>query len=535
MNLLTDIWLPVITHMGEKRTIKLAEISDPSINELDFNRMDFQGAGYQLLIGLLQTTFAPVDVDEWTERLTSPPSTDELQQAFDKVSYAFELDGDGVRFMQEFNFIEDKKTLRPIEQILIGSPGQSTIEKNIDFFVKRDTVKAFSPTSAIIALMAIQLNATEGGPGYYTSIRGGGGGMMTLVRPTKDRPLWEKLWWNVINREFWEYDDVDLTNEEESKRVFPWLVDNSQSKTQEIQIFSTDEAKVHPLYVFWAMPRRIKLVIEQNSEKIIDDFTGEVSPLIVTAYHTKQYGNHYLGDWSENRPFTPYKSKIKQPDVLLPVKVKNEGITYKIWHALTLKDENNIFKRAQVIAHANDIQSETQGEFKTPNSIWVLNYNTKSFSALGIYSAEMPMMYLKDYVQVQLLANIKEILELAERMLSVTNLTINKAKDLSQSEPAITRTFWQRSQPLFFGLIAQASENQGELPPRASLEWLRQMRLLSEQIYDEQVLSVAVIKQRHMEQRNKLTGLLYGNESAKQFAERQRALLEDQDSTHETA
>ena len=527
MNLLNDVWLPIITHTGDKKTIKLAEISDSTINELDFNRMDFQGAGYQLLIGLLQTTFAPDSTDEWEERLVSPPSEDELQQAFDKISYAFELDGDGARFMQEYNFQENKETLCPLEQILIGSPGQITVEKNIDFFVKRDTVKSFSPTNAIIALMTLQLNATQGGPGYYTSIRGGGGGMMTLVRPAKDRPLWEKLWWNVINRTFWEYDDIDLTDKEEAKRVFPWLVDNSQSKSQEIQIFSTDETLVHPLYVFWAMPRRIKLIIEENDKGIADDFTGEVSPVIITGYHTKQYGNHYLGDWSQNRPFTPYRAKVKEPDVLLPVKVKNEGMTYKIWHVLTLKDESNIFKRAQVIAHANEIESETLGEVKMPSSIWAMNYNTKSFSALGIYSVEMPMLYLKDYVQIALFENTKQLLEIAESMLSAVNFTINTAKDLSQSEPAVARAFWQRSQPLFFGLITQASDNQGELPPKASLEWLRKMRLLAEQLFDEQVLSVAVIKQRHMEQRNKLTGLLYGNKIARNFAERQKALLEN--------
>ncbi|WP_296405986.1 type I-E CRISPR-associated protein Cse1/CasA, partial [Psychrobacter sp.] len=104
MNIITDAWLPVVTQDGQKTKITLAQLSDPNIKEIDFPRLDFQGAGYQLLIGLLQTTFAPSDREQWINLYESPPSAEALQNAFHPVIHAFSLTGDGVakgaRFMQ---------------------------------------------------------------------------------------------------------------------------------------------------------------------------------------------------------------------------------------------------------------------------------------------------------------------------------------------------------------------------------------------------------------------------------------------------
>ena len=530
MNLLNDVWLPIITHTGDKKTIKLAEISDSTINELDFNRMDFQGAGYQLLIGLLQTTFAPDSTDEWEERLVSPPSEDDLQQAFDKVSYAFELEGDGARFMQDFDSLADVKEPNGIAGLLIDAPGDNTIKLNKDFFIKRNTVTALSAEMATIALYTLQINAPSGGQGHRTGLRGGGP-MVTLIRPDSKKTLWEKLWWNVINKESWGYDDIDFDNIDEAKLVFPWLAPTNISD-KGVAVYPKD---VHPLYQYWAMPRRIRLIIEENSTSLIDDITQKTSEKIVKFYKTKNYGNDYQEDWSQDSAFTPYRFNPKKPDDL-PFSIKGQpgGINYKIWHFLTLSSQEDGFIRAKVIDHANDIAESSYAEVKSPHSIWAFAYDMDNMKARGFYSAELPMLYIADEYKTALLTSVKELYDLSDSMLKATRDAIKyglmaerQAKDSKGDLSNIDAMFWQRSQPLFFGLITQASDNQGELPPKASLEWLRKMRLLAEQLFDEQVLSVAVIKQRHMEQRNKLTGLLYGNKIARNFAERQKALLEN--------
>jgi CRISPR system Cascade subunit CasA len=67
MNLITDQWMPVIRQNGQADTIapwQIAEADNPVV-EINAPRPDFQGALYQLLIGLLQTCFAPEDEDKW--------------------------------------------------------------------------------------------------------------------------------------------------------------------------------------------------------------------------------------------------------------------------------------------------------------------------------------------------------------------------------------------------------------------------------------------------------------------------------------
>ena len=75
MNLIKDAWIPVIRAKSGRGVIapwQIAELDDP-VMELAAPRPDFQGAMYQLLIGLLQTGFAPEDFDDWLEYWSKPP------------------------------------------------------------------------------------------------------------------------------------------------------------------------------------------------------------------------------------------------------------------------------------------------------------------------------------------------------------------------------------------------------------------------------------------------------------------------------
>lgn len=185
MNLIEDQWLPVRRRSGREERIAPWELSDQKdpIIRLASPRPDFDGALVQFLIGLLQTCFAPEDNRQWQQRLRQPPSPDELRNAFSAVKTAFTLDGDGPRFMQdltlenevaELPFIKIEKHTCEIEDILIESPGEQTIERNTDHFIKRDQIKALCPACAAIALFTLQINAPSGGSGHRTGIRGGG-------------------------------------------------------------------------------------------------------------------------------------------------------------------------------------------------------------------------------------------------------------------------------------------------------------------------------------------------------------------------
>jgi CRISPR system Cascade subunit CasA len=174
MNLLHKPWLPVRHRDGSRGWITPDRLSDPDIVAFDAARPDFNGALAQFAIGLLQTTMPMDSPIAWKQLFANPPDAATLSNWFAPVATAFEFDGDGARFMQDFSLKADEGTSNEIGALLIESPGDSTKEKNIDHFVKRDQVGAICPCCAATALLTLQINAPEGGRGYLTGLRGGG-------------------------------------------------------------------------------------------------------------------------------------------------------------------------------------------------------------------------------------------------------------------------------------------------------------------------------------------------------------------------
>lgn len=547
MNLITDTWLPVITHDGLKRTIAVSDIANPDIIELNLPRPDFQGAAYQLLIGLLQTTFAPSDVDEWLDYYDIPPTAETLSDAFNRVTHAFSVIGDGnkvcdtdnkssgVRFMQDLDDLSTVKTINPISGLLIEAPGDNTLKLNKDFFIKRDTVNQLSLPMAALALFTLQINAPSGGVGHRTGLRGGGP-MTTLVRPSEaNSSLWHKLWLNVINRSEWDYPDPSFAD----GSVFPWLAPTRVSDTTGEPIYSKDET-IHPLHVYWAMPRRIRLMIEPASDymdddangssydNLYDDLTGELiasSQLLVRSYRTQNYGANYEGDWSPH-PFTPYRFNPKKPDEApFSIKAQPGGITYKLWHMLTfnVKQDKTGVIRARVLDHINEVNDVSDGDIAS-NRIWAFSYDMDNMKARGFYSAELPIYHITENHQDILLETVLTMHGLTETIVKQLRDSIKyawmserQAKDTKGDMSMIDTMFWQRSERLFFTAVESAINHKGELPAHSALTWLNSISELAITIYEEQVLSSEVIRQRHMQQLNNLRAFLYGNKQLTQF------------------
>ena len=103
MNLLEEPWIPVRTHDGSREWISPRQLSAARIVAFDADRADFNGALAQFAIGLLQTT-SPVDnVIGWRGLLKTPPDEATLQAWIVPHLAAFEFDGEGARFMQDFD------------------------------------------------------------------------------------------------------------------------------------------------------------------------------------------------------------------------------------------------------------------------------------------------------------------------------------------------------------------------------------------------------------------------------------------------
>lgn len=128
MNLTERSWLPMRAKDGASIYCSPSALADPSILDLDLPRADFQGAAYQFLIGLLQTALPPRSHDDWLDRYLEPPTVEELADAFSPLAVAFELEGDGPRFMQDLDPLEEVNSA-PVTGLLIDSPGGNGLKK----------------------------------------------------------------------------------------------------------------------------------------------------------------------------------------------------------------------------------------------------------------------------------------------------------------------------------------------------------------------------------------------------------------------
>ena len=392
MNLITDAWIPVRRKNGKVERIAPCEMTEGEdvITVLAVPRPDFNGALIQFLIGLLQTTFAPKNPREWRKWFKHPPGTEELREAFDPIAYAFELDGDGPLFMQDLlleNEIKSlppkkqKERIRPIYELLIDAPTGKTLDDNTDHFVKRGAIKELCPVCAVMALLTLQINATSGGQGNRTGLRGGGPMTTLLLSDT----LWLTCWFNILDRQTFLALCGNRGKAHDSDR-FPWL---SQTRTSEGGKLTTP-ADAHPDQIFWAMPRRIRLIMERQNEQDICDLCGMSNRIMVSHFMAKNLGVNYKGPWIH--PLSPYFFDTDgTPSAIHP---QPGGIGYRHWLGLVQTSEDNNGKRkpASVVEH---FILERRRDLR----LWAFGYDMDNMKARCWYDSTMPLLFINDNFQ----------------------------------------------------------------------------------------------------------------------------------------
>lgn len=311
MNLLQDKWISVVRENGIQEEIAPYQITDKlesnPIVELVTPRPDFQGAMYQFLIGLIQTVYAPKDEEEWKARFYEPPTTDELKNQTDKVAFAFELFGDGVRFMQDTTLSQDNEKVL-VSSLLIESPGKNTIDENKDLFIKRNSIQRMCPKCVGLALFTLQTNSPSGGSGHNTSIRGGGP-LTTILRydsgshePGEKNSLWRNIWINIIDQSVLRFSKNSKINE----TVFPWMTDRffkNNKNGSSVTIKDLD-----PRSVYWSFPRRIMLDSVQGDG--VCNLCNTSSNILIDSYRTNTYGLDYGGGASASIGYTDPSSQL---------------------------------------------------------------------------------------------------------------------------------------------------------------------------------------------------------------------------------
>ena len=389
-NLIDASWLPVRRRSGAVERIPPWRINDRTgedpVVAFAWPRPDFNGAAHELLIGLLSTAAAPEDDDDWEDWWWEPPKPEILRERFAQVAHAFDLDGPGARFLQDLDPLEDADD-KEIAALLIDTPGAQTLRNNADLFVKRGGVPMLSRATAAMALYTLNAYAPSGGAGHRTSLRGGGPMTTLIIANHRDygTTLWGRLWPNVETGEQIEDRASDVRVSDDPALIFPWLVPTRTSNRKAGGQKTTPD-NVHPLQVYWGMPRRIRLRFESAQDRSCG-LTGDKDSAVVASYRTRNYGTDYSEGFEH--PLTPYyRQKAGSPK--LPVHPKPGGISYRLWPGLVCESSDKLRDPAQVVRHWHERTPQRDG-----TRLIAFGYDMNNMKARAWIESEMPFWILE--------------------------------------------------------------------------------------------------------------------------------------------
>lgn len=473
-SLLSSPWIPVRRRSGARERIRPSALTsgieqDPIV-ALDWPRPDFDLACCELLIGLLALAGhrEASDEENWLEWWESPPTPEELDRRLAPFARAFLLDGPGPRFLQDFDELEGEP--EAIGKLLIEFPGEQTLKRNIDHFVKRGGVTVLGRAAAAIALFTLQDFAPAGGAGIRTSLRGGGP-LVTLVLPEPehgpeperrpqaeptDSPLWSLLWLNTV----WEKDWPEPT-EAQLPRIFPWLAKTRTSESNQI----TTPNNVHPAQAYFGMPRRIRLVFKDIPDGRPCDLTGEVDPRVVVGFRQRPRGTNYA-DW--RHPLTPYYRQKAESIDWLPVHPQPYRLGYRDWLGLVVSDqpgEGALRRPARVVEVARKRLLELDRQAARRVRLRAAGYDMDNMKARGFVDTEIPLPILSESQRETFEAFSRELVGRAREVASLLGGAIRQALFGNEAPGAdagarylAQERFWDRTEAPFRDVIGRLAE-----------------------------------------------------------------------------
>ncbi len=488
MNLLTDRWIPVRRRDGLRAVIAPHEVTseiDNPIVALDFPRPDFNGAGLEWLIGIFQTILCdpddPWDEDRWQGWKDSPPSPEMILECLGKHLDCFELDSKGPKFMQDFHLPGGEE--KDIAQLFIDNPGDQTIRRNADHFLKRGWCKALCPSCTAISLYTLQTYAPSGGAGHRTSLRGGGPISTVLLGSS----LWETIWLNVLPTKTF----TRLSGDEELEELrdkFPWMGPTRTSEKDKSPIAADD---AHPLTLYWAMPRRIVIDWETRVEGACD--LCSQAGALVTQYKTQNYGNNYKNGWEH--PLTPY-SMPKVGEEELPLHGQPGGIGYRHWMGYVLEDSKSGKRPATVIFHYRVNRRKLSG-FR----LSVFGYDMDNMKARSWCFAEMPLLLVPNESMKSYAVDVEAMVHVAGAIARNTQYRFKhavvgtngqgKVNSMAGDQSFVEWEFWNKTEADFYRLLEQLQQahSVSDEPAAKSAKeaWLDILRQRSLEMFDNYV------------------------------------------------
>lgn len=500
-NLIQSPWIPVRRKSGTVHLLTPSEItqdmeSNPVV-AIAWPRPDFNRATLEFLIGLLSTVHLAEDDNDWQELWLNPPAPGELEKAFDEYAYAFNLGGSNSRFMQDQDELASGKT-KSISQLLIDSPGDQTLRKNADHFIKRGTVNVLCRGAAAIALFTLNTYAPSGGAGHLTSVRGGGP-LTTLAHfnhPRFDRNLWTMLWPNVETQEKAANRCVkELPND--PSLIFPWLKATRTSESSTGQ--TTSPADVDPRQVYWGMPRRIRLDFEEAENRPCD-ITGQNDDLLVSSYRTLTYGTDYPSE-AFSHPLSPYYQTSSKDGKRLPVHATSATFSYKDWPGILFESSVRGSMRTPALCVTTARQHFNNLDERPPNrliQLAVFGYDMDNMKARGWTDVVQPFHTSDPTTNETLHMLIESLVGSGDFLARILTKAVKEAlyenhQDVKGNWSHMEESFYQLTEPEFYSVVNDALpeiENAIEDPFERTLNlrkrWLGKLRQVCLEIFDRE-------------------------------------------------
>ena len=428
LNLITDPWIPVSCTGGD-RIIRPDQIADSDVLFPNWPRADLNIACLELLIGLIYLADPVEETKDWVERAPDPQN---LRKALFPLAPAFNLDGDGPRFMQDLERFETasaKADINPPDMLFIDSAGGNTAKNNADLMVRRGRYPQLDSALAAMALYTLQSQAPAGGAGNRTSMRGGGP-MTTLILPPQPG-LWPLIWANVP------------LGRPQGTDALPWMRVTRRSEGGAM-VYPPEDGNLAE--AFFGMPRRLRLLFEDGQ---------------VTGVLQKPYGANYVG-W--RHPLTPYYY-VKTGKEWLPQHPRAGAFGYCNWLGINAASRGETRRQAEALTSYRDRTGSVAGA-RVIVAGWAMdNMKPRDFTL-----SREPLI-----TDEEALIRIQDMVAASETCASVLRNALKPLVGVGTALDTLREEFFLRTQASF-EVWAPRPESAGE--------WLEEMRCVALGIFD---------------------------------------------------